>query len=579
MTEALTTIPLEKIPEDPVSLLRTEIKTAVETVTQREIVSDKGSNDRVERHQLKIKFLTRLLTEVEHLQELLPNLYISQFKGFRDFIAFLKDLPDEEAISGYFKHPTGAGKTVLFGLFLKLLDAPSLVLVPTKDLLHQTKRDLMSLGIPEEDIGIIGDELNEVGRKFTFRTYNGFLKSKDKRKYEVVVCDEGHRALGDKTQTRLSELGEDEGEEISPDELAAVEEFFKTHEKKMPNAAFLAFTATDALATNHVEKHFKRLISHVKRGDMVKAGILKKFISVQVDADILAEEENEKITLEKEREILEREDIYNKLLDKCIQFERENTEIKLRKMAFCQTVDECRKFQNIATTKGYKSIIVTAKEGGDRRKEAEDKILSGEIDIIITVDKLLEGWDFKPINAILWARATASPRILIQGAGRASRKYQNEDLAYFFEALWKLSRPIKETTGEGETPMRRDTKTHRQYSINALTLAQALANSGEDPEESLLGDLNYMKLIGVDEKGFGSVTIDGEAVDIVAACQAAWDHYGVTAATFAKRVRKAGIEPVEGVMARVGRSNTLVYPKDPVDPLFPKKPFQSMRKE
>ena len=44
-------------------------------------------------------------------------------------------------------------------------------------------------------------------------------------------------------------------------------------------------------------------------------------------------------------------------------------------------------------------------------KDAEKALLDGDIDMIVTVGKLAEGWNYPPVNAVIWARATSSPKV------------------------------------------------------------------------------------------------------------------------------------------------------------------------
>lgn len=551
-----------------------EIRAAIEKV---DIPDEQLETKAVSRKRLKVRILTRLLTGLTDLQAELPELRLNQFKGFKDFINFIKNLKEDQAISGYFLNPTGAGKTVLYGLFIKLLDLDSnVVLVPSVTLLEQTKDEFVNtLKINPSEIGIVGGGKKELGRKITLMTYHSYLDPNNRRKFDLYVCDEAHRSLGDATQAALHE--EEDEDDISPEELAAEQEFFEKHAKESPDSAFLAFTATDTLAVKHVEDFFGPRISNTTRGDLIKVGVLKKYKVIQTEAEITPEEEVEKITKEKERNIISREKIYEKLLEKYTQFLDENIDIDLRTAVFCQTVDECKKFEKLAASKGFKSIIVTGKEGKDRQKEAEQKLLNGEIDFVITVDKLKEGWNFPALNAVIWARATGSPANIIQGTGRAARKYLDERFAFIFETQWKLSSKIilgNSNGGTGGKGSENINKVRSGNSNNALTLAQALAYLGEDPTESVEayeGQLKYIRYLPIDELGEVKVKVGDEELELVSGSAAAAKRFGVSIITLNKRIEKAGIKPVEGLLGLAGVSTSvLLYRKKDVELLFPK---------
>ena len=75
---------------------------------------------------------------------------------------------------------------------------------------------------------------------------------------------------------------------------------------------------------------------------------------------------------------------------------------------------------------------------------------------------------------------------------------------------------------------------------------------GENPSELIEayeGELKYIKYIPIDEKGGGKMDINEEEIDIIGCSAAAAAHFGVTISTFASRIEKANIKPIVPVDA------------------------------
>lgn len=105
---------------------------------------------------------------------------------------------------GVIQMPTGTGKTEVAIALTKLLDLPTLFLVNSKSLLHQTQeRFIKRLTSDKEEIGIFGDSIFEPGSHVTVATVQSLdhMKKKGVRKFgqfmnkfRVIMMDECHHA-------------------------------------------------------------------------------------------------------------------------------------------------------------------------------------------------------------------------------------------------------------------------------------------------------------------------------------------------------------------------------------------------
>jgi superfamily II DNA or RNA helicase len=444
------------------------------------------------------------------------SLRYNQINAVQRLIDFL-EAGGGESLRGRFKQPTGAGKTVLFGVITKLIDRPTLVLVPRQNLLSNTKDELVDIvGIPSDDIGLVGGGYLELGRKITIATYQSHVSrmgedtnyQRHVQSCELIVCDEAHRSLGERTSQSIESLDvqEDAGQISNKgaysDDTTGDDQELTIQEEEIQDVAFreldrstnrqclkLAFTATEKLACKDVADHFPDLIAEEKQGDLVKAKILVGYKIVQAHAVVETNDFEGYFSEEQEAAVLQRENVYAKLSEEysrvlsAYRLAENAAAYPLRGVAFCVNIAECDKFAAAAAQLGLRTQIVTSREARGRSgdaviKKAEQALLKQEIDLIVTVNKLGEGWNFRPANAAIWARASMSPMVVIQGVGRTCRSYTDEEgrekpYSFVFETEWSRRAAPSGKRNRPDNIVRR----------KPLTIAQALALNGENPEE------------------------------------------------------------------------------------------------
>jgi len=133
--------------------------------------------------------------EIIDCRRTLPN-------AFFHFAGQLKPFQDEavaammEADEGTLQAPTGSGKTVIAIRLIALRQQPCLVVIHTRELLHQwIDRIETFLGIPQDEIGIIGNGKKRIGDKITIGIVNSVYPIADQLKQHIghLVIDECHR--------------------------------------------------------------------------------------------------------------------------------------------------------------------------------------------------------------------------------------------------------------------------------------------------------------------------------------------------------------------------------------------------
>lgn len=216
---------------------------------------------------------------------------------------------------------------------------------------------------------------------------------------------------------------------------------------------------------------------------MVQAGMCVPFLLHQVDGTVREVMLDGHITEEIEGKILEEDKTYDKLAgefaraSKAYRKTQDESQYPLRGVAFCANVRECDIFAGVAAKYGVRCRVVTGREAKGKGgqpviAEAERALVAGEFDLIVTVKKLAEGWDCKPVNAAIWARACNSAADVVQGIGRTGRSYYDEifgkkTVSHIFETRW--------------APKSSDGRPASSRGFRLLGIEGALALNGEDP--------------------------------------------------------------------------------------------------
>src|SRR5688500_6877597 len=179
-----------------------------------------------------------------------------------DFDAgFVEDeLPDEEftgadpgAVRRFrFRHPTASGKTIAAAGFVEASRRLGvLILTHRRLLVSQFKGDLTTEGYGDRftDAIMAGTSVG-IDNPITIQTYAWFARhgtELDRKAYHLVICDEAHTALGEKTS-------------------AAIRAF---HEP-----LFIGMTATEQLIAKQVSDVFPASVDDLPLGDAARRGLI-----------------------------------------------------------------------------------------------------------------------------------------------------------------------------------------------------------------------------------------------------------------------------------------------------------------
>lgn len=326
-------------------------------------------------------------------------LWAHQVEVFKDILAFL----EAGERKGWIKLPTGSGKTVLFSSLIKATGLRSLVLVPRTKLIDQTNKQLKKLGI--EPTNFYGKEKDVSGSVVvsTYQSLGALTKATegDVNAFDLIICDEAHRALTKLAQTNL--------------------------EKIASNPIVIGMTATPEFSEEKkVGNYFGELIHEMSLPEAIMADVLSGvrclFVSTDMDISlikVMQTGEYDQNELEKALDTEKRNQIALELL-KAPQLQGKSTAI------FCLSVNHAVKIANLMQENGLSATAIYGNMPDSEKEKIYVGYESGEIQVICAADILTEGWDAPRTEIGLMLKPTKSPVVAEQRAGRVLRKFGPE---------------------------------------------------------------------------------------------------------------------------------------------------------
>src|SRR5881392_4286624 len=145
-------------------------------------------------------------SEEESSEEVLDEEDDEEQDGFRG--------PDPGAVRRYrFRHPTASGKTIAAAGFVEAARTEGvLILTHRRLLVDQFRRELKDHGYGSRITDVIlGETKSRKTNPITIQTYAWFARHVDevsRTAYQLVICDEAHTALGEKTSAAIRRFHE-----------------------------------------------------------------------------------------------------------------------------------------------------------------------------------------------------------------------------------------------------------------------------------------------------------------------------------------------------------------------------------
>ncbi len=379
---------------------------------------------------------------------------------------------------GVIKLPTGTGKTWIFAMILKAFRKNWLILVPRIDLYDSTARDLQAAGFKSSHIHFLHEQTwgNAEDRMMSLlidpdidwkswknqciMTYQGLTSMVRKNPemntfirnhFDVVIEDEAHRGLWDRTKNATEELVHQSVDQVydfsqEADAEEAEEMAIEWEAEKILKWMKYSykFTATPDLLGKSVADDGE-YVFYATVEDAVRTGaiILPQYVDMWSAYTRSAELDSWKVSdIEKLSEWDNFVDesgksIRDKIIDAYIE-KRSEHGTHLPWVAFASTIEHARQIVEVFESKWIQAARVTSCAGDISSKEATRRMDNWDLDVIVTVTKVSEGFDYPPLACAMWFCPSLSPAKIFQWNGRIMRITDKKKPNFKEDGKWKI---------------------------------------------------------------------------------------------------------------------------------------------
>jgi hypothetical protein len=322
----------------------------------------------------------------------------------------LADQPEDPnaAKRFWFEHATGAGKTVAALGFVEASHTGGvLILTHRRNLVDQFLGELRDRGYSKRISRPLLKGEDSIKGPVTVETYQWFVRNAGEisSAYTIVICDEAHTALGEKTSGAI---------------------------RAWTGPIFIGMTATGALIARHVTDLFPTQTSRFDLAQAARRGVISPLRCVRISPGV-GVRTIAKVPLRRGEVDTEfDQDELAKLLDQQPFNLAVANLYKTRfngvpGVVYAAGVKHAYNLAEAFRAEGIKAMAVS----GETPKRELVGILAryerGEIDVLINAQLLAEGWNSPRATVCVHLAPTASKRIYQQRVGRVTRRHPGKE--------------------------------------------------------------------------------------------------------------------------------------------------------
>jgi ribonuclease E len=302
-----------------------------------------------------------------------------------------------------FRHPTASGKTIAAAGFVEAARTLGvLILTHRRLLVSQFHRELKAEGYGERlTPQIVHGEQPNRADPITVQTYAWFARhvgDLNRSAYQLVICDEAHTALGEKTS-------------------AAIRSF--------PEPVYIGMTATEQLIAKQVADVFPASVDDLPLGDAARRGLIAPLRSLRVppaaavhSVPIVGGDFDERALAA----VLDHEAL-NQAAASLYRDRFDSTP----GIVYAAGVDHAYHLAQEFRAAGLKAEAVSGRTPPVKLAEILAAYERGEIDILINAMLLAEGWNSPRATVVMHLAPTASRRVYQQRIGRIMRLHPRKE--------------------------------------------------------------------------------------------------------------------------------------------------------
>jgi ribonuclease E len=311
---------------------------------------------------------------------------------------------DPGAVRRYrFRHPTASGKTIAAAGFVEAARTLGILILTHRRLLvSQFQRDLTTEGYGDRFTDAIERGKEPLKQNpITIQTYAWFARHSDsisREAYQLVICDEAHTALGEKTS-------------------AAIRSF--------PEPIYIGMTATEQLIAKQVSDVFPASVDDLPLADAARRGLIAPLRCLRVPP-AAAINSVPIVGGDFEERALAAALDHQALNQAAASLYRERFDTTPG-IVYAAGVDHAYNLAQEFRAAGLKAEAVSGRTPPVRLAETLAAYERGDINVLINAMLLAEGWNSPRATVCMHLAPTASKRVYQQRIGRIMRTHPRKE--------------------------------------------------------------------------------------------------------------------------------------------------------
>jgi ribonuclease E len=311
---------------------------------------------------------------------------------------------DPGAVRRYrFRHPTASGKTIAAAGFVEAARSMGvLILTHRRLLVAQFTGDLTTEGYSDRFRPAIEEGQEPLrGNPITIQTYAWFARHVDtlsKGAYQLVICDEAHTALGEKTSQAI---------------------------RNYPDPIYIGMTATEQLIAKQVSDVFPASVDDLPLADAARRGLIAPLRCLRVPP-AAAVASVPIVGGDYDQEILARVLDHSVINQAAASLYRDRF-ADTPGIVYAAGVEHAYNLAREFRAAGLKAEAVSGKTPPVKLAETLAAYERGEINVLINAMLLAEGWNSPRATVCMHLAPTASRRVYQQRIGRIMRMHPRKE--------------------------------------------------------------------------------------------------------------------------------------------------------
>jgi superfamily II DNA or RNA helicase len=312
---------------------------------------------------------------------------------------------DPGAVRRYrFRHPTASGKTIAAAGFVEAARTEGvLILTHRRLLVDQFRRELREHGYGDRltDAVLTGQTAPRAANPITIQTYAWFARHVgeiDRSAYQLVICDEAHTALGEKTSAAI---------------------------RSLDGPIYIGMTATEELIAKQVSDVFPASVDDLPLADAARRGLIAPLRCLRVPP-VAAINQVPIVGGDFEERALAQALDHEALNMAAATLYRERFD-DTPGIVYAAGVDHAYNLAVAFRAAGIKAEAVSGRTPPVKLAEILAAYERAEIDVLINAMLLAEGWNSPRATVVMHLAPTASKRVYQQRIGRIMRMHPRKE--------------------------------------------------------------------------------------------------------------------------------------------------------